>query len=134
MELTLKQRKAVANGALPKFNLGLNNLSGDMMEKLKIQNMSTNPGGAFNFAGGLEPKLTTSASGLGSLGSGGMASAVEKDPTKFFGLDGASGVAKSGGAGAFLKNNAGGIMNIASTGIDFFSTLGDVSKNKMTSD
>lgn len=33
-----------------------------------------------------------------------------------------------------IAGKASGIMNIASTGIDFFSTLGDVSKNKMTSD
>ena len=122
--MDLKQRKAIANGVL----------SGDAMQKLKIQNMSTNPGGAFNFAGGLEPKLTTSASGLGSLGSGGMGSRSEKDPTKFFGLDGASEAAKSGGAGAFLKNNAGGIANAAMSAINFASTIGGLSKNTMSSD
>ena len=122
--MELKYRKAIANGAL----------SDDVMQKLKIQNMSTNPGGALNFTGGLEPKLTTSASGLGSLGSGGMGSLAEKDPTKFFGLDGASGAAKPGGAGAFLKNNASGIANAAMSAIDFVGTIGDISKNKISSD
>jgi hypothetical protein len=122
--MDLKYRKAIANGVL----------SDDAMQKLKIQNMSTNPGGALNLSVGLEPKLTTSASGLGSLGSGGMGSLAEKDPTKFFGLDGTSEVAKSGGVGTFLKNNAGGIANAAMSALNFASTIGGLSKNTMTAD
>lgn len=33
-----------------------------------------------------------------------------------------------------LASKAGGALNIVSSGIDFFSTLGDISKNKMSSD
>lgn len=42
--------------------------------------------------------------------------------------------AKKGGIGSFLKNNGAGIMNAASSGLDFASTLSDVSKNKLFSD
>lgn len=68
-----------------------------------------------------------------SLG-GGIGSLSEKDPSKFFGLDGASGVAKSGGAGTFLKNNAAGIANTAMSALNFANTIGNASKNTMTAD
>lgn len=105
MELTLKQRKAVANGALPKFDLGLSNLPDEKTGLLKLENSMLKSGQFVpNSTGGLEPNMLAQ---------------------------------KSGGAGNLLggiAGKAGGIMNIASTGIDFFNTLGDVSKNKMTSD
>lgn len=100
--MELKDRKLIANGALPKFDLGLSNLPDEKTGLLKLENSMLKSGQFVrNSTGGLEPNMLAQ---------------------------------KSGGAGAFLKNNAGGIMNIASTGIDFFSTLGDVSKNKITSD
>ena len=42
--------------------------------------------------------------------------------------------APKGGAGQFLKNNAGGIANAAMSAIDFVGTIGDISKNKISSD
>ena len=45
--------------------------------------------------------------------------------------------APTGGANNLLggvASKASGIMNIASSGIDFVSTLGDISKNKISSD
>lgn len=100
--MELKYRKAIANGALPKFDLGLSNLPDEKTGLLKLENSMLKSGQFVrNSTGGLEPNMLAQ---------------------------------KSGGAGAFLKNNAGGIMNITSTGIDFFSTLGDISKNKITSD
>jgi hypothetical protein len=42
--------------------------------------------------------------------------------------------APKGGAGQFLKNNAGSIANAAMSAIDFVGTIGDISNNKISSD
>ena len=42
--------------------------------------------------------------------------------------------AKTGGAGTFLKNNAGGIMNTAMSAINFANTISGMSKNNYSSD
>ena len=42
--------------------------------------------------------------------------------------------AKTGGAGTFLKNNAGGIMNTAMSAINFANTISSISKNNYSSD
>ena len=41
---------------------------------------------------------------------------------------------KKGGAGQFLKNNAGGIMNTAMSAINFANTISGISKNNYSSD
>lgn len=50
------------------------------------------------------------------------------------GLEAVTKAAPKSGAGAFLKNNAGGIANAAMSAIDFVGTIGDISKNKISSD
>lgn len=50
------------------------------------------------------------------------------------GLEAVTKAAPKSGAGTFLKNNAGGIANAAMSAIDFAGTIGDISKNKISSD
>lgn len=50
------------------------------------------------------------------------------------GLEAVTKAAPKSGAGTFLKNNAGGIANAAMSAIDFVGTIGDISKNKISSD
>lgn len=100
--MELKERKAIANGALPKFDLGLSNLPDEKTGLLKLENSMLKSGQFVpNSTGGLEPNMLAQ---------------------------------KSGKAGAFLKNNAGGIMSIASGALDFVGTMNDISTNKISSD
>lgn len=50
------------------------------------------------------------------------------------GLEAVTKAAPKAGAGTFLKNNAGSIANAAMSAIDFVGTIGDISKNKISSD
>lgn len=101
--MELKYRKLIANGALPKFDLGLtpNSLPDINPDSLNAGMMKS---GQFvvNKDGKLEAKTI--------LGQG------------------------KGGAGSFLKNNAGGIANAAMSALNFASTIGGLSKNTMTAD
>ena len=84
------------------------NLSPQQMQQLKLQNMSTNPGGGFPSLGvNMAPQLTTSSLGLGSLGKGGMGSLSAANPTEFFGLGSGAGAAK--GKGLLSGINVGGL-------------------------
>lgn len=103
--MDLKQRKQILNGALPKFS------EGTLLD---------------------QAQSITTAQGMQSIHPSNI---VPTDiTTDIMNADIASKVKPAGGAGSFLKNNAGGVMNIASTGLDFINTLGSVSKNTMTSD
>ena len=101
--MELKDRKLIANGTLPKFDLGLtpNSLPDINPDSLNAGMMKS---GQFvvNKDGKLEAKTI--------LGQG------------------------KGGAGSFLKNNAGGIANAAMSALNFASTIGGLSKNTMSSD
>lgn len=76
------------------------NLTPNQMQRLKMQNMSTNPGGVASSLGvSMTPTLSTSGLGLSSLGNaGGTGSLAATNPTEFFGL-GAGEAAKGAGKG-----------------------------------
>lgn len=119
MELTLKQRKAVANGALPKFALGWEQPSqDDILAQAGSFQHSSKTEGVTSAAGAFEADQRAKNAAATDLG--GMPSSFTKAP--------------KGGAGAFLKNNAGGIMNIATSAMDFIGTMSDISTNKISSD
>lgn len=100
--MELKDRKLIANGVLPKFDLGLSNLPDEKAGLLKLENSMLKSGQFVpNSTGGLEPNMLAK---------------------------------KAGGAGTFLKNNAGGIANAAMSALNFASTIGGLSKNTMTAD
>lgn len=83
----------------------------------------TKEAGNFNFAGKTEG-VTSAADAL-------KGDVIAKNNAA---TDALPSMAKKGGAGQFLKNNAGGIMNTAMSAINFANTIGGISKNNYSSD
>lgn len=104
--MELKNRKAIQNKVLPKFDLGLtpNALPDEKMGLLKMENSMLKSGQFVgNSTGGLEPNMLAGKAAKGNLLGG-------------------------------LANKAGGIMNIATGAMDFIGTMNDISTNKISSD
>ena len=112
--MDLKQRKLIANGALPKFDLGFTPPSMDDL---------LSSAGSFNHSSTTKG-VTTAADAF-------KADAIAKNNAA---TDALPSFDKKGGAGQFLKNNAGGIMNTAMSAINFANTIGSISKNNYSSD
>ena len=98
------KERKAIQNTLPKFDFGLSNLPDEKMGLLKMENSMLK-------SGQFVPNAT-----------GGL------EPNML------AGKAAKGNLLGGLANKAGGALNIVSSGIDFFSTLGDISKNKMSSD
>ena len=89
-------------------------LGPSQMQRLKLQNMSTNPGGGLSSLGvNMTPQLTTSSLGLGSLGKGGTGSLFASNPTEFFGLgnDTAGSVTRGAGLSGLMSGVGGAALN-----------------------
>ena len=143
MVLTLKDRKRIQN-TLPKYSLG-NDPTNEQYRPFGTlpfaseldQNYSnktisfqapsmadiTKEAGNFNFAGKTEG-VTSAADAL-------KGDVIAKNNAA---TDALPSMAKKGGAGQFLKNNAGGIMNTAMSAINFANTISGISKNNYSSD
>ena len=105
--MELKERKAIQNKVLPKFAFGWE-----------------------------QPSLTDTIADAGSFQHSSKTEGVTSaaDAFKADVMAQNNPVVKKAGVGSFLKNNAGGIMSIASGALDFVGTMGDISTNKISSD
>lgn len=112
--MDLKQRKLIANGALPKFDLGFTPPSMDDL---------LSSAGSFNHSSTTKG-VTTAADAF-------KADTIAKNNAA---TDALPSFDKKSGAGQFLKNNAGGIMNTAMSAINFANTINGISKNNYSSD